>query len=232
MRIISVLLILSVMTAFAQIDPEAQQLLTCAQETLRVDQLIAFESRDTVTFFGPGGEPAGVLESDTLVDFIEERIRVTLSMGGQVLAVQQLAPEASFMDTPQTGVLDLPPSQRTELARSLRSGPYVLRTIPDEARHLGEGSLGGVSGEQVDIVIDDYAISLLFDSNCFVIAATGESLDLGEYVALYSEYRSVSGVTLPFLSQVIVGEILFAENATSALEVNPAFDSTRFARPQ
>lgn len=223
-------------TAFAQVDDAAAEALTCAAAALGPDGgvLETVVERGSITYFGPGGQPAAQFDYVSTTDLVGERVRLELFLGTDLVVVQQLADDAAFTFTPQAGVLDLPASERAALEEGFVVSFYGLPLGPvrDAATFVGAQELEGASGDRIDLVTRGVAHAMLLDADCRLAAEVTTNAQIGELVTRYGAYRDVEGWQLPAIAEVFVGGAPFARTEASETRVNVALSEDAFARPE
>lgn len=222
--------------ALAQVDDAAAEALTCAADALAPEGGVletVFE-RGTLTYFGPGGQPAAQFDYVSTTDLVGERVRLELYLGDDLAVVQQSADGAAFTFTPQAGVLDLPASERAALEEGFVVGSYgvAIGADRDAASFVGAQELEGAAGDRIDLVTRGVAHSVLLDAACRLVAEVTTNAQVGEVVTRYGAYRDVDGWDLPALAELFVGGAPFARTEATETLVNVALDDDAFARPE
>ena len=222
--------------AQAQVDAAAADALACAAAAQAPDGgvLETVVERGTLTYFGPGGQPAAAFDYVSITDVVAERVRLELYLGDQLVVVQQSADDAAFTFTPQAGVLDMPATERAALEEGFVVGMLgvALGAARDTATFVGADALAGTAGERIDLVTRGVAHTVLVDADCLLVVEVTTNAQLGELVTRYGAYRDVDGWTLPALADVFIGGAPFARTETRETRVNVALDADAFARPE
>ncbi len=235
-RLLTGALLAAIGTALAQVDDAAAEALTCAAAVLGPDGgvLETVVERGSITYFGPGGQPAAQFDYVSTTDLVGERVRLELYLGDDLAVVQQSAAGAAFTFTPQAGVLELPASERAAFEEGFVVGFYgvAIGTDRDSATFGGAQELEGAAGDRIDLVTRGVAHSILLDADCRLAAEVTTNAQIGELVTRYGAYRDVDGWDLPARAEVFVGGAPFAQTEAAETRVNVALDDDAFARPE
>lgn len=222
--------------AVAQVDDAAVEALTCAAGALGPDGgvLATVVERGSITYFGPGGQPAAQFDYVSTTDLVGERVRLELFLGDDLVVVQQVADGAGFTFTPQAGVLDLPAAERAALEEGFVVSFYGLPLGPerDAATFVGAQELEGAAGDRIDLVTRGVVHAVLLDADCRLAAEVTTNDQIGELVTRYGGYRDVDGWVLPAVAEAFVGGAPFARTEASETRVNVVLDDDAFARPE
>jgi zinc protease len=150
-----------------------------------------------------------------------------------------MTPKASFVQSPQ-GTQPMPDSQRQRLESSLRRSPVVLlrerKAAGFKATAAGSGKAGETPVELVAIELGGDVTTLSVDP------ATGRILSLsyrgegpagapGAIVQNFSDFRPVSGLTLPFKMESTFNGKPAVSSTTEAITLNGAIDAAKFQAP-
>lgn len=187
----------------------------------------------SVTYFGPGGVPAAILEVESLLDFAGERFRGTFAVGADIVLIQQLTGDTGFSYTPQTGTLPLPPSERNALREVFVTGiAGVLRGDDrDAAEILPDVTLEGIEATAIALVTDGVEHLVFIAEDCSFVAEVTLNPQVGELLTFYSDFRDVDGYLLPFFGEAFVGDEIFARVESVAQTVNLVFRNDQFEAP-
>ncbi|HEY3177073.1 MAG TPA: pitrilysin family protein [Candidatus Polarisedimenticolia bacterium] len=168
---------------------------------------------------------------------LPDRIRQELDtpMG---MMVRVVSGAEGFMNTPM-GPQPMPDSQRTDMGKAIRRLPIVMaqhRNDPDfKVQHAGQEEVEGTKVEALVISGGGEEVKILVDPSTGRILRQiyrGQSqAGPGEFVATFSDFRAVSGLTLPFKSQVTMNGEPMQSSVSEEIAVNPAVDATIFAKP-
>jgi hypothetical protein len=235
-RPLSALLFATIGHGLAQVDAAAADALTCAAAVLGPEGavLTTVVERGSLTYFGPGGQPAAQFDYVSTTDLAGERVRLELFLGPDLVVVQQPADGEAFTFTPQTGVLALPAAERAAFEEDFVVGIYglPLGAERDAATFVGAQELAGASGDRIDAVTRGVPHSVLLDADCRLAAEVTTNAQVGELVTRYDGYRDVDGWNLPALGEVFVGGAPFARTEATETRVNVALGDDAFARPE
>jgi len=173
----------------------------------------------------------------------------TQSLTGKVLnkmqtpmgeMVQGYDGQVAWMQTPQ-GTRELPASQKEEFDNSLfRETLWLLQNFDSGSltvQALGQSEADGKPAEgvavtdperkrQVKLYLD--AATKLPVKKVYTAAFMGPP---GEIEEIYSDYREVSGVKLPFKTQVFQNGQKRAEQTTTELKINPGVPNSAYQKP-
>ncbi|HMV47287.1 MAG TPA: hypothetical protein PKD31_06025, partial [Blastocatellia bacterium] len=139
-------------------------------------------------------------------------------------------------------VFPLDGAQRVEQERQLQRKPLsILRArVGLKATYLGAGKVGETAVEQVAVELAGAPVVLGFET------ATGRLLSLsyqrhgppqgayGEFVQIFSDFRTVAGVTLPFKITAMFNGQLWKDQSSviETLTLNGELDAKLFEKPQ
>jgi zinc protease len=146
----------------------------------------------------------------------------------------------AWMRGPQ-GVQDFPPAAQADMAASVRrdtipmligaaEGRYNIRVLPDEKSHDGRlGKVLEISG------IDLAPVRLLIDEK-MRIAAQAFTTTLGPNRSvraeeIFSDYREVGGVWVPYVAQVLYGGQPVQKRTLTKVALNEPVPDTLFEKP-
>ncbi|MGE5570433.1 MAG: M16 family metallopeptidase [Rhodospirillales bacterium] len=154
--------------------------------------------------------------------------------------VQGYDGQVAWMQTPQ-GTQEMPASQKEELDNSLfRETLWLLQNFDSGSltiQALGQSEADGKPAEGV--AVSDPAgkrqVKIYFDAatnlpvkKVYTAAFMGPP---GEIEEVYSDYREVSGVKLPFKTQVFQNGQKRAEQTTTELKINPGVPDSAYRKP-
>jgi len=154
--------------------------------------------------------------------------------------VQGYDGQVAWMQTPQ-GTRELPASQKEEFDNSLfRETLWLLQNFDSGSltvQALGQSEADGKPAEgvavtdperkrQVKLYLD--AATKLPVKKVYTAAFMGPP---GEIEEIYSDYREVSGVKLPFKTQVFQNGQKRAEQTTTELKINPGVPNSAYQKP-
>ena len=164
------------------------------------------------------------------------RQQLTLPFGTMVTVV---TPEGGFMSTPQ-GTRDLPESRLADTRKSMRRELVALLRAVDEpgleAVATDPGSVADRPVERVQVSVGDQLVTLGIDPESgevleMVYRGSGFGGAPGEIRKVYSDFRQVGGLRLPYrTSSTFEGEPYIATTA-ERIEVDAAVDKALFERP-
>lgn len=234
-RTLIALLVAIAPLALAQVEDDAAALLRCAAERhgAQDQTLVSVFDRSSITYYGPGGVPAAILDVESVVDVVERRLRATFSVAGDVVLIQQLTGDSGFTDTPQTGPVPLPPSERATLAQAFVTGIAGVRLGDqrDSATVVPDTALGDERRDAIAVVSDGVEHVVFLDDDCTLIAEVTTDPQVGELLTYYLDYRDLDGWWLPFAAEVYLGGERFASIETLEGRVNDALVDELFETP-
>ena len=199
-----------------------------------VDAVKTVRTVSNSTVRSPQGELSiKVVSTLALPDRMRQELQTPM---GQMVRV--IAGAEGFMDTPM-GAQPMPDSQRAEMGKGIRRQPVVLAQHRNDAdlkmQYLGADDIGGV---KVEVVLVTMAGD---DTKLFIDPATGRVLreayrgqsqaGPGDFVADYSDFREVSGMTFPFKTQVTMNGEQVQSSLSEEIALNPHVDGAMFAKP-
>jgi len=201
----------------------------------RIAEIQAYSASGTIVAETPQG--AMTIAGTVLIDF-PSRLRQEMSMpfGDLVMVVDD---EGGFMQMPQ-GTQPMPDSQRRqaaqEIARNLISIVQNVGTEGFSASLAGEDEVDGKSLDLVVVETGGESLTLGVDRASGLVVSmtyrgTGFGGSPGEMVDVYSDYREVDGVQLPF-SKVSTFDGKPASSLTiDSIELDGAVEDSLFERP-
>jgi zinc protease len=216
----------------------ARELLAKAVEGIggaeRLDRVASTEMTATIDLQTPQGAMSA---SGKMIVVYPDRVRteLTLPMGTMV---QVVAGDSGFMQMgPQSR--PMPEAQVQESRRALVRNAIGLLTVRDredfEAVAAGADEVDGTPVEKVRVVIDGFTMTAGIDP------ATGRILSLayrgsimgppGDVLQVYSDFREVDGLTLPFSSVSTVNGNPAMTTTAESVTLDGEYDDSLFALP-
>ncbi|HMB52327.1 MAG TPA: hypothetical protein VKU40_03355, partial [Thermoanaerobaculia bacterium] len=200
-----------------------------------IDGVEALSTRGVAVQATPAGEIEIPIE---ILRVYPDRMRqqMTLPFGEMTMVIDG---EAGFLVGPQ-GTQDLPGSQLAQMKRSSARDPLsILRARGADGFTATALDAGEVDGQPVDRVQVEYEgdVSVIaIDAEGRVVQVTyqeaGPSGQPGETVRRYGDFRPAGGLVYPHsLTSSFEGEQTLSATV-EAVEVNPEFDDSTFARPE
>ena len=167
-----------------------------------------------------------------------DRIRqeMVTQMGTMTMVV---TPAEAFMNTPR-GIQPLPDSRRAELVKSMSREPLLLfqkRADPGfSAMYSGTEEIASAKADVVAVALQGETVRFSVET------ATGRVLRVsykgtgpggvpGERTSIYSDYRDVSGVMLPWKTEILFNGEPAGSVIVEDLAVNVTVDDAAFAKP-
>jgi len=162
----------------------------------------------------------------------------TVAPWGEMTEV--VTPDDAFRLTPRGGARPLHPLQRQALEAAQRRLPLVILRSRREpgfvAVHAGPGRAGDAAVEEIELELASLRMRLGIE------AASGRVLSLGyrgrhaggevgSVVELFSDFRSIEGLMLPYRSTVTVDGAPLRVTSVESVSLDPAVDKALFARP-
>jgi hypothetical protein len=145
-----------------------------------------------------------------------------------------------WMKSPQ-GTQELPASQKNEIESAFfRETLWLLQNFEGGAltvQALGQADVDGKPAEGVAVSdpARKFQVKIYFDAKTrlpvkkvYTAAVMGPP---GEVEELYSDYREVSGVKLPFKTLILQGGQKRAEQTTTELKINPGVPDSAYRKP-
>ncbi|MEO8217701.1 MAG: pitrilysin family protein [Acidobacteriota bacterium] len=156
-------------------------------------------------------------------------------MGAMTMVVTSAS---AFMSTPG-GSQDMPASQKEEQMRELRRDPiYVLQHADDAGvtfTAAGTEKIGDVTAQIVDVSNGGVDVRWYVDlSNGHIIRTSNKTMTQsgpGTQVVDYSDWRTVSGVSVAFKRVITVNGQPRGSVTVEDFQINPAVDSKLFEKP-
>lgn len=175
--------------------------------------------------------PQGALpvEVDLLVVFPDKtRMEMKLPIGKVVRALDG---EKGWVQAPM-GVMDMQQSEAKDMREQVEKDevPLLLQLAKPDAKPvwLGKETL---DEEELDVVSVGDGTKLYFEGGARLVRRSRKT-PRGESTSVWSDFRDVGGVMLPFAARALLdGEEAFKFTA-SAIEVNVEVAADAFARPQ
>ncbi|AWR86855.1 hypothetical protein [Meiothermus taiwanensis] len=229
--------------AWAQVSPEAAQLLERARSVLggaALTNLNTYREVTTNIYYLPDGKEESRIVTLLLVDFGNRRVRLELYDPESLnapnpipLALQQYSPQESFFWSRETSLRPLPQDQREILRSSLYTGWLGLKygSSNRERASVTQGSLRNQAGRLLTVSTQGWVSTYLFNPDGLLL---GERLiipGVGESITFFSNYRLVQGVRLPHSWENYVGGVLAARGEVMEVEINPVLGEGDFFKP-
>ncbi|WP_297852938.1 hypothetical protein [Meiothermus sp.] len=222
-------------TGWAQVAPDAVQLLEKmrlahggeALANLRTYQ----ETATLVTFAGP--QPEHKLTVVSYVDFGSKQLRVEYRDGANLIQIIQVTPTSGQSWSVISGSKALEPELAQELRNGLFQTWYGLRlggSGREQARILGQRTFGDVSGTAIEVTTQGSKTTYLVNAQHQLVAERYHSSQ-GQLTVLYTDFRGVSGILIPFQGRLYADGALFAEVRVQEARVNPVLRPETFRMP-
>jgi zinc protease len=202
----------------------------------RLNALTSYDADSVMVVKGPQGEAE--LKGRLTIVF-PDRVRQQLETPVGTMAFV-LTPTDAFMQTPE-GVQPMPPPLKERFTGSLRRSPLVILRHAGApgftASAVGQGKAGDTAVELVRVEHDGQTVTLGYDQKSgrmvsMAYRAPGPTGVPGENVEVYSDFRDVAGMMLPFkMSHTFNGEPA-GESTVSAIRLNQPVDPKQFEKPQ
>ena len=199
-----------------------------------VDAIKAVRNVSTSTVKTPQGEMSiKVVSTLAMPDRMRQELQTPM---GQMVRV--ISGVDGFMNTPM-GAQPMPDSQRAEMGKGMRRQPIVMaqhRNDTDfKTQHLGSDEVDGVKVEVVLVTIAGDETRLFIDPATGRVlrqAYRGQSQGApGEFIANYSDFKQVSGVTFAFKTEVTMNGEPVQSSVSEEIALNPQVDAAMFAKP-
>ncbi len=234
-RLITTILALGLAAAQNAVAPQASQLLEKARLAhggSALENLKFYRETTDVTYYAPNGDPAIRITALTTADFAGERLRLEVYQGQTLLEIDQVTPADAWSWTKQSGTIKLPNVQASPLRESLYQGWYGLRFGGDREAATVDGAqaFADQKGQAVNATTHGVKAAYLFDPNGLLIAEKSQIPQVGEIVTVYSAYRTVDGIQIPFQGIGYVATKKFFQASVETAVINPALTDADFAR--
>ena len=234
-RLVMTILALGLATAQSAVAPQASELLEKARLAhggSALENLKFYRETTDVTYYAPNGNPAIQITALTTADFAGERLRLEVYQGETLLEIDQVTPADAWSWTKQSGTIKLPNIQARLLRESLYQGWYGLRFGGNRDAATVDGAQGFADqkGQAVTATTRGVKAAYLFDLSGLLIAEKSQIPQVGEIVTVYSAYRTVDGVQIPFQGIGYVGTKKFFQASVKTALINPALSDADFAR--
>jgi zinc protease len=200
-----------------------------------VDALSAYEETGTMAIETPQG---GLQLKTTLVFAFPDRIRQEMATPmGQIVMVA--SPKGAFIQTPK-GTQPMPDSQKARLEKDLKRSPIILlrqrKAAGFKATATGPGKAGETAVELVSVEAGGETTTLGIEAATGRILSTtyrgeGPSGAPGTIVETFSDFRPVSGLTLPFKTVSTFNGQPATSATTDSIIVNGKIDDAKFEAP-
>ena len=201
----------------------------------RVDSVESVSQKGEAVASTPQGEMAIKLSGITA---FPDRMRqdVVLPFGTLVTVI---TPDDSFRDTPQ-GIQPLPDSQKEDTLKGMRRDPVFLLKARDEeglvVAAMGQEEFGGTTAEMLHVEYMGDTMDLAIDPEsglCIGMRFQGKDFTgaPGEMVQVYSDFRDVDGLQVPFKTESTYNGDPFLSSTLSEVAVNGPITDETFARP-
>ena len=199
-----------------------------------VDSVKALRTVSTSTVKTPQGDVSiKVVSTLAMPDRMRQELETPM---GQMVRV--ISGSEGFMNTPM-GAQPMPDSQRAEMGKGIRRQPIFIAQHRNDAdlktQHLGSETIDGVKAEVVLVTFAGDDIKIYIDPETGRVlreAYRGQSQGgPGEFIATYSDFRQVSGVTFPFKTQVTMNGEPVQSSVSVEIVLNPEIDAAMFTKP-
>ena len=184
---------------------------------------------------GPAEMSLKVVSTQSLPDRIH--LKIDAPMGTFVIVLNA---DDGFLVMPGQGAGPLPQSQHDEMTASVWRQPINLaRRIDDPEvifQHLGTETIDGTELEALLVSVEGDSMRL------FIEPETGQLVRQsyhgqneqgpGEFVASYSDYRDVEGLSFPFRTVMTFNGDTMETRVIEEIAINPAVDASLFVRPE
>jgi zinc protease len=201
----------------------------------RVDSVESLSQKGEAVATTPQGEMAIKLSG---ISAFPDRMRqdVVLPFGTLVTVI---TPDDSFRDTPQ-GVQPLPDSQKEDTLKGMRRDPvFLLKARGEEGlvvASMGPEEFGGTTAEMLHVEYMGDTMALAIDPEsglCIGMRFQGKDFTgaPGEMVQVYSDFRDVDGLQVPFKTVSTYNGDPFLSSTLSEVSVNGPITDETFARP-
>jgi len=170
------------------------------------------------------------------------RVERTMTMQDRKMSSAQLLTPAGAWYLSQGRAYPAPEAGRPSVEMDLGRNPVVLlharRDASFKAAALGSGTVAGKAVEQVRVQHGAVDVTLGFDAasaqlQTVTFTDRNNEGEIGTYTLVYSDYRPIDGLTLPFAVRGFFnGEPDASQTFTlDAIAVNPPLDAALFATP-
>lgn len=202
-----------------------------------VDSLTAMKTLSDMTLNTPGGQFALKVDATfALPDRVRQEVATPM---GQIVMLVNGA-EGYMKQGPNEG--PLPPAQREEILRSIWRNPLALAQRRDDSafqvQYVGEESIEGTPCDVLLATLNGDTLKL------WASKADGKVLRTqyrapgamggppGDHVMSFSDFRKVSGLTIPFKAEGTFDGKPQRSSVIQEVVVNPPVDAALFTAPQ
>jgi hypothetical protein len=184
------------------------------------------------TFMNERGEAAATTKTKTYVVY-PDKIRVDATIPDDV--VSQVFNAGRAWEQRQTAVRDLPPPVRDDAAASMRRDTIPLLVAAAESR-LSVRSLSIDSSRVLEISGQDLnPVRLFLDKEMVIVkqrfSTQGPNGEAMQQEELFSDYRLVSGVRIPFEVSVSRDGRIMVRRKLTTIAINAPIEPSLFERP-
>ena len=167
------------------------------------------------------------------IDFSRSIFRIEIRDQGKLLRIQQFSPADAWVWTNASGLLSMPRAIAEEMKRGLNEGWQSLRfgRQRDSAELIDSGRLSLWEGRLVISKQNGTSVKYLFDKTGMLIASSSMSIQAGEIVTRYYNFRLISGVLVPFSGDIMAEKQKIADVNLINASINPDFGNPEFEKP-
>jgi len=199
-----------------------------------VDAVRSVRTTSDTTVRTPQGEmTVKVISTVALPDKARQELETPM---GTMLRI--VSGDQGFMVTPM-GAMPMPGTQREEMARSTRRQPLMLaqhRADPGlKVQAVGQETVDDRPADVILVTYGDDEVRLYVDRETGRIlrqAYRGQGpAGPGEFTVSYSDFRQVSGLTIPFRTSASLDGEPLQTSVSQEVVINPEIDAALFEKP-
>ena len=198
-----------------------------------LESLITYRDTGTISSFDKG-QVVAKLEYRQVYDFATSKVRIELLQNKKPIQIFQTLPNEAWSWTSQSGVVRLPAAQAKPIRNSLFEGLFAFRAKSSELTDLKVTSavkIGNLDGTAIEFKLNGIPSYPVIAADGTIIGAQ-TTVNNNVVQANSSDYRTVAGVRLSFLTTTSVAGQPAFELKVDTAEVNPALTDADFAKPQ
>lgn len=199
-----------------------------------LQNLKSYQERSEYTFYASSGREVFRGEAVLRIDLAGQRFRLELRRNGKLISVDQVEPGRQVAWTARGPAQPLAESQANELRSQLLRGWLGLRLGSknrETVQMRTDRDFLGRRGFEITVRTQGYTTAYLLSPEGLLLAERNAQTGTGTLTFLYGNYRSVAGLTLPFLTRAYSEDKLLMQSEVLDVQVNPAFTPAEFALP-
>lgn len=195
--------------------------------------LRTYQEKAQYAYYSLSGREVFRGEATLRIDLAGQRYRLELRRNGRLISVDQTEPGRQIAWTAR-GVQPLAQPQADELRAQLLRGWLGLRLggqNRDSLQLRPDQDYLGRRGFEITVQTQGYTTAYLLSPEGLLLAERNAQAGTGLLTFHYGNYRSVAGLTLPFLTRAYSESNLLMQSEVLDVQVNPIFTEAEFALP-